>query len=106
MSRKPGIGVNYVNDDIKNYFTNNKNLYATLKDGDRQPLGRYYKEKIKEIGSVEFVRDWEQRSKEFKKDKEERKQSVFNRDSLRIERELYSGAKKKAIRQLKKNNKL
>lgn len=106
MSRKPGIGVNYVSDDIKNYFTNNKNLYATLKDGARQPLGRYYKEKIREIGSVEFVRDWEKRSKEFKKAQEERKQSVFDGDSIRIERELYSGAQKKAIRQLNKNNKL
>lgn len=46
MSRNPGIGNAYVNEVNKNYFIDTKNPYTTLKGGVKQPIGRYYKEKI------------------------------------------------------------
>jgi len=46
MSRNPGIGINYANEHIKNYFNRTKHSYATIENNQRQALGRYYKEKI------------------------------------------------------------
>ena len=38
MSRKPGIGNNYIDGNTENYFNRNSNTYATLKNGIKQPL--------------------------------------------------------------------
>jgi hypothetical protein len=46
MSKNPGIGSNYINDDNRNYFINTENYHTRLKGGYIQPIGRYYKEKI------------------------------------------------------------
>ena len=46
MSRRPGVGNNYLSDEIINYFHNNKNVYTLTEGGIKQPLGRYYKDKI------------------------------------------------------------
>jgi len=46
MSRNPGIGNNYINNETKTYFNNTQNNYTRLKSGHAQPIGRYYKDKI------------------------------------------------------------
>jgi len=46
MSKNPGIGANYVNDENRNYHLNTENNYTKLQGGYKQPIGRYYKKKI------------------------------------------------------------
>lgn len=75
MSRKPGIGFNYVTDELKRHYHNNKNSYAPVSGGYKQSLGRYLKEKIYQ-DNVEALREnkyrsiresEEQAEKEYKK---------------------------------------
>lgn len=105
MSRRPGLGANWIDDDIKDYFASNKNMYATLKNGFRQPIGRYYKEKLKEIGSVEFNRAWNEEAIKFKNQKDS-VDTDFSLHTLRIERERNAELSKKAVRMLMRNNKI
>jgi hypothetical protein len=46
MSKNPGIGANYINDETRDHFTRSENYFTRLKGGYIQPLGRYYKKKI------------------------------------------------------------
>jgi len=47
MSKNPGIGNNYIQDEqIRNYYNSSKTSYTSLKNGIIQPIGRYYKDKI------------------------------------------------------------
>ena len=109
MSKKPGIGINYLDGQTINYFANTKNSYATLKNGIRQSLGRYYKEKIKEaIQNEETIRDMQFISKQYAQEQEERTRQSFRSetDFLAAKREEYKNSLKKFKRNLKKNNKL
>lgn len=108
MSRKPGIGINYINDEFRNYINSTKNSYATLKDGIKQPLGKYYKEKIKEELSEESIREMRRRSAEFIIEAEKREREAFDSeaDFLRSKREQIKGSNRKLKNQLKKNNKI
>ena len=59
MSKKPGIGANYVNDTNRNYIDSTKNPFTRLKSGIPQPIGRYYRKKFfpeEEIGDGFSVR--------------------------------------------------
>lgn len=75
MSRKPGIGQGYVDDNIKNYFNSSKNSYATLKNGIKQPLGRYYKEKIFE--EDETLKEVQRRAGEYGRKKDEQQRALY-----------------------------
>lgn len=46
MSRNPGIGQNYVTRDIKNYYSNTLNPYATIEGNYKFPLPRFYKKQV------------------------------------------------------------
>lgn len=46
MSRNPGIGQAYINDDIKAYYNNSFDPYATTENNYKQPLDRFYKDQI------------------------------------------------------------
>ena len=46
MSKNPGIGANYINDENRNYHLSTKNNYTRLEGGYKQSLGTYYKKKI------------------------------------------------------------
>jgi len=46
MSKNPGIGNNYINDENRNYHIGSETYHTYLKGGYIQPIGRYYKEKI------------------------------------------------------------
>lgn len=63
MSRKPGIGQNYVTDEIKKYFSNNKNCYSLGEGNIKKPLGRYYTELI--YTDEEIKKEMEDRKKTF-----------------------------------------
>jgi len=61
MSKKPGIGANYINDENRNYHIGTETNYTRLKGGYIQPIGRYYKDKIwpkeKETWEYEYEHD-------------------------------------------------
>lgn len=47
MSRNPGIGNNYLNDEqIRNYFNRSENSYTRLASGHKQAIGRFYKDRL------------------------------------------------------------
>jgi hypothetical protein len=47
MSKNPGIGANYTNDEqIRNYFNDTETNYTHIAGGYTQSIGRYYKDKI------------------------------------------------------------
>lgn len=46
MSKNPGIGNNYINNENRDYHLGNETYHTYLKGGYIQPIGRYYKEKI------------------------------------------------------------
>ena len=46
MSKNPGIGNNWVNDEIRNYLVRSQNNYVGCEGGFKQPIGTYYKKKI------------------------------------------------------------
>jgi len=46
MSKNPGIGANWINDENRNYITRTKNNYVGCEGGYKQPIGTYYKKKI------------------------------------------------------------
>ena len=46
MSRNPGIGNNYINEQNINYHNHSETSHTRLKSGHIQPLGRYIKDKI------------------------------------------------------------
>lgn len=109
MSRKPGIGINFITDEIVNYFSSSKNIFLTLKNDKKVPLGRYYKEKIQErMEDVDTIRKMQQRAAKRGQEAAEREREMFNNeeDFLRFERVRYRDGLKKARRQLKRNNKI
>ena len=60
MSRNPGIGANWIQQNIK-WFKQNKNLYV-INNGFKQRLPRYYKEKVynrieKDLMSLKSIRE-------------------------------------------------
>lgn len=118
MSRRPGIGINYIDDKITDYYSRTKNSYATLKNGIKQPLGRYYKDKIKEnIEDEEVIREMQRRSIEFieqtEQEKWERSVEEHDGDIIEAERDLhrksaeeYRVRTKQVRNRLKKHGKL
>lgn len=107
MSRKPGIGNNYTQDEKnRNYFTRSKNSYTVLKNGIKQPLGRYLKEKIYTDERVRL--EVNGRAKKFAKEAKARFEDNCNsagRNIHEAERfELESSERK--IKRIVKNNKL
>ena len=47
MSKNPGIGNNYIQDEQnRNYFNGSQTSHTRIKGGYIQPIGRYYKDKI------------------------------------------------------------
>ena len=108
MSRKPGIGKNWIDGQIINYYNNSKNSYATLKNGSKVPIGRYLKQKIQEEISEESVRTMHREAKQkFNEEDKWKGQSIQSaKDILASERAHTSANNKKAYRQLKRNNKL
>lgn len=114
MSRKPGIGLNYANDEkIKNHFISSKVNYALIEGNFKQPLGRYLKEKIFS-DDVKALREVGRRSREYaikRKEKEEeilkgyREGDSAERSYLQAKREQRKNADRKVKRNLK-NNKL
>lgn len=106
MSRKPGIGANYITDEISDYYRDSKNLCATLKNGIRQPLGRYYKEKI--IHELPNYRDSQIKAANQRREKEEKLRKTYKSeaDFLKSERDRYYRASEKGKRMLRKNNKI
>lgn len=108
MSRKPGIGNSYINDAITNYFDNTANCYGIIKDGHKVPLGRYYKEKIKEFVSPETIFRMSQGAKRAAEEKTERLRASFDSegDFLKYKREIAKTNRAKVISQLKRNNKI
>ncbi len=71
MSRKPGIGYNYLKDAEK-WHKENKNFFVVNEGGFKQRLPRYYKEKIfisleKEINNIKSQLDYDNKEKKFQK---------------------------------------
>lgn len=106
MSRKPGIGANYITDETRAYYRDSKNMCATLKNGIRQPLGRYYKEKI--LHEQSNYRDIQVKAAIERRKEEEKFRDTFptEEDYLKYERDRYRYLHKKGERQLRKNNKI
>jgi hypothetical protein len=109
MSTKPGIGLNYIDDDITDYFLRTKNSYATLKNGARSPLGRYYKEKIREaISDPEAIREAQKKAKDYAENQKQKERETYanEEDFLAAKREEFRAGYKRHIRNLTKNAKL
>jgi hypothetical protein len=108
MSRNPGIGANYVTDSIADYFSRSADFSTNLKNGIRQTIGRYYKEKIKEIVPIEIIREKNKKSLEYaeKQNQIERESYASEADFLKAKREQYANLEKKGRRMLLKNNKI
>jgi len=106
MSTKPGIGNNFVTDEIRNYYLNTKNSYATLKNGIKTPLGRYLKTQIFEEGQE--GREAGIQAAEYNRAAQEEYRNSFatEGDFLSAEEHRFEANRKKLIRQLKRNNKL
>ncbi len=106
MSTKPGIGSNYVTKEIRNYYYNSKDSFATLKNGIKTPLGRYYKEKI--YGESDEGEEAKIRSSQFNRERQEQFRDSFKteEDFQDAQREIIKSSNAKLHRQLKRNNKL
>jgi len=46
MSRNPGIGQDYINERVKDYYLNTYDPYATIENGYKWPLPRFYRDQI------------------------------------------------------------
>jgi hypothetical protein len=105
MSRKPGLGNNYLDDNTINYFGNTANNYATLKNGSKVPLGRYYKQKIAEGLTVESVREMRYRAISESQEEDEKYRASFasEKDQYDYERKLIASIGKRFERQVKRN---
>jgi len=104
-----GIGKNYINDQVTDYYTRSQNCFATLKDGYRQSLGRYYKDKINEkIRSEETIREMQRRSRDYALEQEEIERSSYPTEAhyLLSKRQEFKNNTDKFKRQLKRNSKL
>lgn len=109
MSRKPGIGLNFIDDKITDYYVDSKNPYYTFKDGTRVPYGRYYKQKINErIENENQIRELQYKSKQYAIEETERKRSAFEteEDFLSAQRDELRAINKKSKRQMLKGGKL
>lgn len=102
MSRRPGIGLNYVDDATKNYYYRTEDCYTHLKNGVKQPIGRYYKEKIftDENKLRNVSRKAIKYAKEVKRMQEDRIESSGG-DIYKVRREQYAAAIRKTKRNLK-----
>lgn len=106
QSRKPGIGENYIDTEIIDYFNSSKDNYATLSNGKRIPLGRYYKNKIREKSeNIEDIRETKKRAIQRANKQEEVVRNTFHTeaDFFEFEREVNKNGRKKYERMLKKN---
>lgn len=104
MSRKPGLGVDYVTNTNRNYHYRSKNSFATIKDNIQQPLGRYLKEKI--FTDDEARIQVQRRAERFVRAKErhERKQIGGTESDFQLfKRNQYDEACRKIKRSLKQN---
>ena len=106
MSRRPGIGNNYVTDEIKNYYSRTKNPYVTLEKGIKQPLGRYYKDKI--YGCGQLRKEVQNQVSKLARESEETERAQYTDELsyIRAKQEQYVAQQKKANRIIKNNNKL
>lgn len=106
MSRKPGIGLNYLTDEIKAYYLDTKNSFVTLTGGIKQPLGRYYKDKI--FGETQHRKDLQIKVAKYveKLEKLERQLHEDDKAYIRHKQLEYELGTKRAKYQLTKNNKL
>lgn len=106
MSKKPGIGGDYINEEIKKYFKDSKAYYNTTTSGHKVPLGRYYKEKIFE-DEIE-KRKAQKKAVEIGKKQQISEENVFSdyRDYLANQRTVHVEGNKKVLRQSKKSGKL
>jgi len=103
MSRKPGIGLNYADEQIKNYFNRTKNSYATVENNVKQRLGRYYKDKI--FTDEQVRAEVESRTSKFARAQELRQENearAAGRDITEIRRDNYTAAVRKIKRTIKK----
>ena len=109
MSTKPGLGLNYIDDKLTDYFTRTKNSFATLKNGNRSPLGRYYKEKIKEaIDDPEAIREASRKAKEYAENQKQQEREAYESeaDFIEAKRQEFTAGYKRYKRNLIKNSKL
>lgn len=106
MSRRPGIGANFVTDEIKDYFISTKNSFVTFENGIKLPLGRFYKDKIhgEDYSRKEAANKLQPIIEKMDTAKRELFESEL--DFIRFEEEEYRRLTKKAKRLTKKNNKL
>jgi hypothetical protein len=109
MSRNPGIGINFIDENIRDYFVGSSVGYYTFKNGDKVPLGRYYKDKLDEIfESEKEVRKIKEKLKSYANEKEEIRINSFGSfgDQLEAERDEIREANRKFKRLLNKKGKL
>jgi len=107
MTRNPGIGYNYAIDgNTKNYYSNTKHSYATLKNGIKTPLGRYLKEKIYTEQEDILANRIQASEYAIKAEKLERDSFASEADYLRAKREEHKEGIKKFKRTNLKNNSL
>lgn len=106
MSRRPGIGNNYVTDEIKNYYSRTKNPYITLEKGIKQPLGRYYKDKIYGFDQIRKQVQNEVAKLARESEEVERAQYPDEISYIRAKQDQFIEQQKKAKRIIKNNNKL
>lgn len=99
MSRKPGIGLSYVDENIKDYYHNTKDSYATGENGVKNSLGRYYKEKIFENDQIK--REVQRRAAAFAKAREDY-QRKHSKNYEAEQREAHRRAVNKIKRKAKK----
>lgn len=106
MSRRPGIGNKYITDEIKNYYHSTKNSFITLPGGIKQPLGRYYKDKIYGVGQIRKEIQLQTASFIAEKERKERESFASETDYNISKQNTYNYNTKKVKRIIRKNNKL
>lgn len=83
MSRVPGIGHSYINDNIKDYFNNTLDPYATIENNYKYPLSRYYKTRIfEDDGQREELNE---RARLYCEEKEERQRKQAEKIGISID---------------------
>lgn len=113
MSRNPGIGKGWINDEIKNYYYNNKNSYSIREDNYKLPIGRYLFEKVYQ-DNIEANREAKYKAKRYIDKEQEREEARITKglsegEALKrindVRRERYKDSFRK-VQLIMKNNKL
>jgi hypothetical protein len=83
MSRNPGIGQSYINGNIKNYYSNTLNPYATIENDIKFRIPRYYRPQIWTEEEREKVTE---KSRLYCEEKEERTRKMCERTGKDFDR--------------------